>query len=114
MLDLCFDELTENHNIRNYTATNSLSIIYLEPIAEPTPPAVASTTCNYSGTGDWNVNYSDNCVASTTTWVKGNCNFNYNGAGSFSLRSLLQCDNINAGNGFIINAENSSARIEIY
>ena len=80
--------------------------------AESGEPTV--NTCNYSGTGDWNVNYSDNCTASTTTWVKGNCNFNYDGAGSFSLRSLIQCDNINAGNGFKIDVENASGKIEIY
>ena len=76
--------------------------------------AGAEDTCTYSGTGDWNVNYSDNCVATTTTWVKGDFNLNYDGAGSFSLRALLQVDDMNVGAGASISAENSTAQIEIY
>ena len=71
-------------------------------------------TCTYSGTGNWNVLYSDNCTCTTTTYVLGDFNLNYDGAGSFNLRALLQADNINVGAGATISAENSSAQIDIY
>ena len=72
------------------------------------------STCNYSGTGDWNVIYSDNCYVTSETYVKGDCNIMYDGAGSFNLQATLICDELNVGAGASISAENSTAQIEIY
>jgi len=71
-------------------------------------------TCTYSGTGDWNVIYSDNCYVTSETYVKGDCNIMYDGAGSFNLQATLICDELNVGAGASISAENSTAQIEIY
>jgi len=71
-------------------------------------------TCTYSGTGDWNVLYSDNCDATTTTYVLGDFNLIYDSAGSFELYDTLKCDALNGGAGASIKANNANAVIEIY
>ena len=71
-------------------------------------------TCTYSGTGDWNVNYSDNCVVTSTTYVLGDFNLFYDGAGSFEIYDTLKCDALNGGAGTSIEANNANAVIQIY
>lgn len=103
--------IDDNADTTYYGWSLGQSVVTYEYQAEAPP---AGDTCTYSGSGDWDVNYSDNCVATTTNWVKGDFNLNYDGAGSFSLRALLQADEINVGTGASISAENSTAQIEIY
>lgn len=66
-------------------------------------PAVTSS-CTYSGSGNWNVKYSDNCYITTTMYVVGACNFIYDSAGSFGLSSAgsVSCNDINGTANFRI------------
>jgi hypothetical protein len=49
----------------------------------------STDTCNYSGSGNWNVLQSDNCYATSTVYVNGDFNLigNTNGTGSFGCKS---------------------------
>lgn len=46
-----------------------------------------SNSCTYSGSGDWNIKYSDNCLASTTVQLASGAKMNIirDGAGSFGV-----------------------------
>jgi len=69
------------------------------------PPA---DTCTYSS-GDWNVNYSDDCDVTADTYVDGDLNLFYDGAGSFDVYATLGVDNINASAGAVINVSDSGS-----
>ncbi|MEP2746054.1 MAG: glycine-rich domain-containing protein [Bauldia litoralis] len=71
-----------------------------------------SDTCTYTS-GNWNVNYSDNCHITSDVNVDGDCNFIYDGAGSFSLSATIACQAVNGGAGFQIDGASGSAVIEI-
>ena len=96
---------------QNNTDGRDLECIVGETAGEEPP---ITDTCTYSGTGAWNVNYSDNCYVTSDTYVSGDCNIMYDGAGSFNLQANLMCDELNVGAGASISAENSTAQIEIY
>lgn len=67
-------------------------------------PGGGATSCTYSGTGDWNVNYTDNCYISSDVYVNGACYFINNGAGSFGMSADISCLNKKeVGYGFNIN-----------
>lgn len=73
-----------------------------------------SDTCTYGGSGDWNVLYSDNCNVTSDTYVTGACNLIYDGAGSFGLQATLSCDEVNGGQGFMVQGLNDSGKLNIY
>lgn len=56
------------------------------------------TSCTYSGSGDWYINSSDNCVISTDTYVNGNVNLLNTGSGLLYIidGATLACENINS------------------
>lgn len=70
-------------------------------------------SCTYTS-GDWNVLYSDNCNITSDTYVTGACNLIYDGAGSFGLQATLSCDEVNGGQGFMIQGLNDSGKLNIY
>lgn len=73
----------------------------------------ASDSCTYTS-GDWNVKYSDNCHITSDVNVSGACNFNYDGAGSFSLSATINCGGgVNGGAGFKIDGTTGSAIINV-
>jgi len=78
------------------------------------PSTPSADTCTYSGSGNWNVNYSDNCYVTSETYVKGDFNLIASTTGSFNLQATLIVDDLNAGAGSSISAENSTAEIQIY
>jgi hypothetical protein len=73
-----------------------------------------TSSCTYSGSGDWNVQYTDNCYLTGTTYVSGICYFNFNGAGSFSLAGTLACKEVRGAAGFKIQGKNSSASLQFH
>ena len=94
-----------------YDTTSTDGKCIIGDIAEVEPP---EDTCTYSGTGDWIVNYSDDCYVTEETYVLGDCNIIYDAAGSFNLQETLICDELNVGANADISAENSTAEIQIY
>ena len=69
--------------------------------------ATASDTCTYSS-GDWNINWWDNCTISSQVNLQGN-NFNLIGCGIFSMTA----DIINVGNRFIKKTPSNNQVCEI-
>lgn len=71
-----------------------------------------SNSCTYSGTGDWNVKYSDNCYINTNIYIVGACNFMYDAPGVFGIANgaSISCGRINGQAGFKIQGK-AGARI---
>ncbi len=61
-------------------------------------------SCTYSGTGNWEVNYTDNCYITSEVYVVGECRFINDGAGSFGISSTgrVSCSDIRGGAGFML------------
>ena len=66
------------------------------------PAGGATDSCTYGGSGDWTIDYSDNCNISSSVYVNGDCYLNYDGAGSFAISngSTISCGDIYGGAGF--------------
>lgn len=63
----------------------------------------SSSSCTYSGSGDWYVLYSDNCNITTEVSVAGGCYFINDGAGWFGMQANINCMNKSeVGYGFNI------------
>lgn len=81
---------------------------YYETIQSGTTPYLSITystlgPCDYSGTGDWYVFYSDNCYIDSDVYVNGDCYLVYDGAGSFGTIKTISCENkVEQGYGFEI------------
>ena len=73
----------------------------------------AEDTCIYSS-GNWDILYSDNCYINTNTYVAGDFNLIYDGAGSFGLAAVIGCDDLNIGTGAEIQMLNGTAEFAIY
>ncbi len=65
------------------------------------PPA---DPCAYSGTGNWEVNYSDNCYITSEVYVVGECRFINDGSGSFGISNTgrVSCSDIRGNAGFFL------------
>lgn len=81
------DETTNNNDL-----TNNNSVTY------STDVPFGGTSCTYSGSGDWYINSSDNCVISTDTYVNGNVHLLNTGSGLLYIidGATLACENINS------------------
>ena len=69
-------------NKMNFSSTVGNKTFYLDYISYEYGGAVADP-CEYSGTGDWYVNYSDNCYITSDVYINGSFNLINDGAGSF-------------------------------
>jgi hypothetical protein len=94
------------------TKDSTLSDRRLSIYATYTASGNETDSCTYDS-GNWNILYSDNCHISGTTYVDGDLNVNYDGAGSLGLDGTIQCDNFNLGSGASIDMA-QGAKIEIY
>jgi len=57
------------------------------------PEEEGEDTCTYSGSGVWNVLYSDDCFATTTVTLDNDLNIIRDGAGSFTINDGVQIKN---------------------
>jgi hypothetical protein len=80
--------------------------------------ATYTDTCTYSGSGDWYVNFDDNCYVGSNTYVAGILHLMNNaGSGSFNIidGANLMVQGIDATSTYPIRVETTSgAKIEIY
>lgn len=68
-------------------------------------PAPPSDTCTYGGSGDWNIDASDNCVITVETKLDANI-LNCYGVGTLTIGADITCDKlINADTCRIINTD---------
>ena len=92
------------------TGGQGIIVIIYTPSSGPPPPS----SCTYSGSGDWHIEYADNCYETGTIYVTGACYFDFNGAGSFGLAGTLACTKVYGGAGFEIQGKDSSALLEFH
>ena len=59
-----------------------------------------SDTCTYSGSGDHQFLYSDNCYITSDISVNGTCYLHYDAAGSFGSQANINCQKVIGDAGF--------------
>jgi len=99
-------------NLPSDTSSFGDSSVIYSIYATYTASGTSTDSCTYD-TGNWNIQYSDNCHITGTTYVAGDLNINYDAAGSFGLNGTIQCDNFNLGAGAKADLS-SGSKIEIY
>lgn len=76
--------------------------IDLDDITPTNPISDVTDSCTYGGTGNWDVQYSDNCYVAADVYVNGEFNLIASSTGSFGANANISATRYNFGNSHVL------------